>query len=117
MNITIDIKAPELATAIQALAEALTGKGAMVPTAAPTKKEEKTENVKKPDPAPEEDPKTEEEQPKVTLEVVRAKLSDISQSGKQEEVKALLTSYGVKKLTQLPKEKYAELLQKAEEIK
>lgn len=54
--------------------------------------------------------------PTVTLEQVRAKLTAISQAGKQAEVKALITSFGVNKLTDIPKEKYQEALKAAEAI-
>lgn len=52
----------------------------------------------------------------VTLEEVRAKLASLSQAGKAKEVKALLSGYGVAKLTDLPKDKYAELLANAEQL-
>lgn len=54
--------------------------------------------------------------PTVTLEQVRAKLAAISQSGKQSEVKKLLNDFGAKKLTDIPAEKYAELMAAAEGI-
>ncbi len=52
----------------------------------------------------------------ITLEEVRAKLAALSQSGKQAEVKALIQKYGASKLSEVPKEKYPELLKEAEEI-
>lgn len=52
----------------------------------------------------------------ITLETVRAKLAALSQSGKQAEVKALINSYGVAKLTEIPAEKYPEVLEKAEAL-
>jgi hypothetical protein len=58
-----------------------------------------------------EQPKTELEP--VTLEAVRAKLAEISKAGKYEQVKALIEKYGVSKLTEVPKEKYSELLKEA----
>lgn len=57
---------------------------------------------------------TEEKLP--TLEEVRHYLALLSQSGKQAEVKALITKYGAKKLSEIPKEKYPELLKDAEDI-
>lgn len=51
-----------------------------------------------------------------TLEEVRRNLALLSQSGKQAEVKALITKYGVSKLSDIPKEKYPELLKEAGEI-
>lgn len=58
----------------------------------------------------------EEEKPTIPLETVRAKLAALTQAGKQTEAKALLTNFGVKKLTELPSDKYADLLAAAEEI-
>ncbi|MEW9109048.1 MAG: hypothetical protein AB2374_06845 [Cytobacillus gottheilii] len=51
-----------------------------------------------------------------TLEKVRAKLAALSQDGKQAQVKALITEFGAKKLSDIPAGKYAELLKKAEEL-
>jgi len=53
---------------------------------------------------------------KVSLEAVRAVLAAKSQSGKQPEVKALITKYGAKKLTDIDSVKYPELLKEAEEL-
>lgn len=57
-----------------------------------------------------------EKSAEVSLEDVRAKLAALAKEGKQEEVKNLITSYGASKLTEIPAEKYAELLEKAEAI-
>lgn len=51
-----------------------------------------------------------------TLEEVRHRLALLSQSGKQPEVKELITKYGARKLSEIPKEKYPELLKDTEEI-
>ena len=48
------------------------------------------------------------------MEEVRAKLAALSQEGKQTQVKALITEFGAKKLSDIPEEKYAALLEKAE---
>lgn len=69
----------------------------------------------KPEPAVEE-AKPANGQPKVTLEAVREKLAALSQAGKQAEVKKLINSFGAKKLTDVPPEKYPELLAAAEAI-
>lgn len=50
---------------------------------------------------------------KITLETVRAKLATLSQAGKQEQVKNLIQKFGAKKLTEIPEEKYSELLEEA----
>ncbi|WP_207644288.1 hypothetical protein [Desulfolucanica intricata] len=52
----------------------------------------------------------------VTLEMVRAKLAALMQSGKQAEVKELLKKYGGEKLSDVPKENYPALLAEAEEV-
>ena len=56
------------------------------------------------------------DQPTLTLETVRAKLANLSQGGKQKEVKAIIESFGVKKLTDIPAEKYPEVIRKAAEL-
>ena len=50
----------------------------------------------------------------ITIEKVRAVLAEKSQSGKQPEVKALITKYGANKLTDIDPAKYADLLKEAE---
>lgn len=65
------------------------------------------------------EPKTEQaikEEKLPTLEEVRHYLAMLSQSGKQAEVKNLITSYGARKLSDIPQEKYPELLKDAGEI-
>jgi hypothetical protein len=62
------------------------------------------------------EPKEKVEDNLPTLEQVRAKLAALTQSGKQAEVKALITKYGAKKLSEIPKDKYPELLKDAEGI-
>ena len=52
----------------------------------------------------------------VTLEQVRAKLAELTRAGKREQVKALLNEFGANKLSDVPADKYAELMAKAEEI-
>ncbi len=55
-------------------------------------------------------------QPTLTLETVRAKLAALSQNGMQKEVKAIIESFGAKKLTDIPAEKYPEVMEKAAEL-
>ena len=60
---------------------------------------------------------TEENQEKTyTLEEVRAKLAALSRSGKQAQIKEIIASFGVNKLTEIPAEKYPEVMAKAEKI-
>lgn len=47
------------------------------------------------------------------LEEVRSKLASLTQAGKQAEVKQLITDLGVVKLSDVPKEKYPQLLEAA----
>lgn len=128
MRICVAIDAPELASAIRALAEALKVSPlnyqelcTLLPD--PEIVEPEAEELEKEIEAREEAMKkilakaeTEKETPKITLETVRAKLAALSQSGKQAEVKKLITSFKAKKLTEIPQEKYPELLKKAEDI-
>ncbi|GCD11641.1 rRNA biogenesis protein rrp5 [Clostridium tagluense] len=63
--------------------------------------------------------KVETSQPEVkeiTLQEVRGTLARLSKNGKQEQVKALIKRFGATKLTEIPKEKYGELLSEANSI-
>ena len=51
-----------------------------------------------------------------TLEEIRAVLAQKSIEGLTDKVKELIASYGVKRLSDVPPEKYADLLKKAEGI-
>ncbi|WP_197260761.1 hypothetical protein [Brevibacillus laterosporus] len=122
MNITVTISAPELANAIQTLAQALsTGSTAEVipfktPTESATDKKEKPTADKK---AAKEEKAKEEGgtgEQIIPLETVRAKLAALAKSGKQAEVKELLASFGASKLTDIPAERYLQLLTQAEAI-
>lgn len=53
---------------------------------------------------------------KITFEDLRAVLAVLTRDGKQQEVKKLITEYGAAKLSDVPEEKYQELLDKAREI-
>lgn len=132
MEITITIKAPELATAILALADAL-GDWANASTnqkQAETRIKAEAQQAKGAKSAaetllngqPASAPEPTQSQPAVapaptiTLEEVRAKLASLSQSGHQAQVKALITSMGATKLTEIPPERYLELLEAARKI-
>lgn len=47
------------------------------------------------------------------LMAVRARLAELSKAGKADQVKALITSMNAAKLTDIPAERYAELMEKA----
>ena len=101
-TIKIDIPAiSELADAIHVLSSALyeSGKGesATKVVEADPEKNTPTENTKE-----------------ITLEEIRAKLAALTQGGKQAEVKALIKKYGGAKLSDIPKDKYPELMHEAE---
>lgn len=60
-----------------------------------------------------EEPKAKEEQ-LPTLKEVKTKLASLSKDGKQAQVRELIIGFGAKKLSDIPREKYPELLEKAE---
>ena len=53
---------------------------------------------------------------KISFENLRGFLAELARDGKQKEVKELITSYGAKKLSEIPEEKYQKLLEKAEKL-
>lgn len=57
------------------------------------------------------------EQPKVTLEQVRAVLAEKSHAGHTAEVRELLVKFGAKKLSEIDPSNYAALLVLAEDVK
>ena len=69
-----------------------------------------TETATTPDPTPTETTKATEA---FTLEAVRAKLAAISQGGKQAQVKDLIATFNVTRLTDIKTEQYADLMAKA----
>ncbi|MFD1442813.1 hypothetical protein [Thermoactinomyces vulgaris] len=95
----------DMAVALQTIARTVTVV-AESPEQKPAKPEQKpAEPEQKPDP-----------QTEVSLEAVRAKLADLSRNGKRSQVKELIQSFGVKKLTEIPKDKLGELMEKVREI-
>jgi hypothetical protein len=139
MNITITVDA-DLVNAIQALASALSNaKPAVIITGGTNTKaeealvmvgaaydaleatvQEKKDQITPPTTTPEPQVTPAEQAPPkapaITLEQVRARLATLTQAGKQLQVKALLALFGAKKLTDVPADKYAELLKEAEAI-
>ena len=55
-------------------------------------------------------------EPKVTMDDVQAMLGKLVNAGKREEVKELISSFGASRLSEIPAEKYNELMKKAEVI-
>ncbi|ABO49721.1 hypothetical protein Dred_1187 [Desulforamulus reducens MI-1] len=96
------------------------------PAKANDKAKQQKEQKQEPEPAPEPEPeKTTEEpasenvndtQPEYTMEQVRAKLMALAQDGKQAQVKKIITDCGAKKLTDIPADKYAEVMAAAEAL-
>lgn len=119
MELKIKIEAPGLEGAIHTLAQALANYELPAqPTdlkdvkELPTEKEEPTkttEDVK------EEEPEK-EETPTVSLEDVRVKLAEVAQKGKQRDIKEIITSFGAKKLSDIPEDQLPEVLEKAKAI-
>jgi hypothetical protein len=99
----------DMAVALQTIARTVTvvtESPEQKPGQKPAKPEQKpVKPEQKPDP-----------QPEVSLEAVRAKLADLSRNGKRSQVKELIQSFGVKKLTEIPKDKLGELMEKVREI-
>ncbi|SHI90958.1 hypothetical protein SAMN05444401_1755 [Clostridium amylolyticum] len=105
------------------------GEPTPVETPKETKKESKKEATKAPktsEELPKEEPKQEEpneqapsaekEEPKVTMEMVRAVFTKLIKAGKQKEAKDITSKYGASKLPDLKEEHYAAALKDAEEL-
>ncbi len=105
------------------------GEAAKKVTAEPDKSKKSAVQAKaEPDPQPEPEPRktpeaskepeatVEAEEKSYTREEVRAKLAALQKAGKRAEVKDMLTSLGVSKLSELPADRYGELMEKAGEI-
>lgn len=74
------------------------------------------EQPNEPEPQATEETGAGQEETAYTLEEVRAKLAELQKAGKRAEVKELLGSFGVAKLSELPPAKYAALMVKAGEL-
>jgi hypothetical protein len=118
-NITITIQAPELVEAMQALTVALqNGTVKPVEVEATIEKLEAEAKPKKAKGDKPVEPVAEEfkAQTNITLDDVRVALGNLAQAGKQAEVKTLIASFGATKLSEIPNEKYADLLAQAEAL-
>lgn len=67
-------------------------------------------------PAPEVQPSPSPAGAEVSLTDLRARLAEISKNGKTDAVKALVMKYGGQKLTDVPADRYGDLLTEAEEL-
>ena len=113
INVKVKIESPELMAGLLAFAEALPQMqlGASIPIKEAQAIEAKGLEVKT---DIENKELLKDENKTIALEDVREKLAILSQSGKQSAVKALITKYGAKKLTDIDKALYEELLKEAE---
>lgn len=130
-EINVTINAPELVGAINNLAEAF--KGGISVTKEDTKLDKASQKVKavadkkttkivevpeKDEPAEQEQPETESEdaiQEEYTLEDVRAALKDLADTKGKEAAKGVLTALGVKSVSNLQPEQFAEAMQLVKE--
>lgn len=128
MEIKVKIEADGLEKAIFALAEAFTGVNVAQKPAVevetpvkedkPVKEESKKQESKKQE-ASKEDKKEEDKAPVISLETVRVKLAELNSAGKGAELKALIAEFDSSdrpKLSNVAKEDYADLLEKAAEL-
>lgn len=74
------------------------------------------EPVEEAKPEKKEEAKPKKEKSSLNLVDLRAQLAEISRSGKQKEVKALITEFGGDKLTDLDESVYEDLIAKAKEL-
>ena len=110
-KVEITIKADALIAAIGKLAATIEGtKSSQLPHTSEASAESKLDEIL---PAPVAQVEAAAQAP-VTIEQIRAILAEKSQAGKQPQVKALITKYGAKKLTDINAAHYAELLKEAE---
>jgi len=139
LNITIEIKAVELANAISQLAAAFTDRNIIstdkividmaskkkaaeqaedkeaVDKEAVDKEVETKETAQQPmEPEPNEE--TEEKEEPITIEQVRAAFMSKNSKGNTAKLKAILKKYNVAKVTDLPKESFADVLKELEAI-
>ncbi|MCL5292562.1 MAG: hypothetical protein M1548_08570 [Actinobacteria bacterium] len=113
--IKIEVEAPDLLTAINMLAldrlmpavARCGGDTAKPPVAEEPAAVETADTVEEPEEAA---------APAISLEEVRAKLAAFTRAGKQTEVKKLIEGFGVSRLTDIPAEKYPEVLKAVEGI-
>src|SRR5690606_31458451 len=125
INMSFSIQAStahELASGIRQLAAIIgaaeTDIAGDVTAAEPTPQSEaKAEPEPEPQPEPQSEPQSEpapkaepEPKPTASIEAVRLKLAELVQAGRQAEVKQLLESFGATKLSDVPPERYGELL-------
>lgn len=131
ITVNVNVSAPELSSALNNLALAMGGR--VITSAESTKDEAKKATNSKADKKekekPQKDPEPEktDEKPNdseksdepvepvvITLEEVRGKLAELTRAGKP--VKELINKFGASKLSEIPPEKFAEVLKEAEAL-
>ena len=109
---------PETPQQVAALTQAMMAYLGTMPEEAEAPKAEPVAKKRKPAAVEPEAPAAETPAPAstVTLEQVRAKLTELSQGGKAANVKTLIAKFGGTKLTDLKAEQYADVLAAAEAL-
>jgi len=119
IQITFTPETPQQVAALTQAMMAYIGTPAEAPAPEPVTKKRKAA-VETPAAEPEapaaETPAPAAEAPTVTLEQVRAKLTELSQGGKKDDIKVLIAKFGGTKLTDLKVEQYADVLAAAEAL-
>lgn len=131
MELTINIKCDALVEAINRVCD-VTGSQATASEVKPAEKKnkpvglkavkeepKKAEPVEEPKAEPKAEPveeKTEGNQEEISLETVRAALAKLSKANGKEAAKEILEMFDASKLTEIPKEKYGELMKAIEEV-
>ncbi|WP_027628136.1 hypothetical protein [Ruminiclostridium cellobioparum] len=116
ITVNVNVSAPELSSALNNLALAMGGRA--ITSAESTKDEAKKATNSKADKKEKEKPQKDPEPEKtdepvvITLEEVRGKLAELTRAGKP--VKELINKFGASKLSEIPPEKFAEVLKEAE---
>lgn len=109
MNISITLNAPELATALQQLAEALAGRPEIE-----TKLKAQTAPTEPTAPAKAEATPT-PEKPQATFEDLHKALVELKQSKGSAQVREILSAFDCKTVQDIPPEKFADVLRMAAE--
>lgn len=137
ITLNVNVNAPELAAALITLASAFGNTTAIVSESSKVTKENQSQaekprstkadnETKKPDviedkhqqegnkptETPKQDDTSTSDKKQISLEDVRAKLAELTRAGKP--VKELINKYGASKLSEIPPEKFAEVLKEAE---
>lgn len=105
--IEVKLSAPEVVEAIRFLAESIKKSNAKAQQNQRARAESKGDNEEKYD-------QLQMELPPIKLEDLRKRLVTLSNDGRREQIRALIEKYGATKLTEVPEEKYEELLREAE---